>query len=171
MTARVLLLLFCVLALPGLAAADRDVHAGLSMRTAIGAHQYRVELGGRWNCVETLIVLDPNSSRDGETDLDAVVMWWFRPRAWALLAGWRNTAFNLLGENRWHENLLLGINARLPALGPSWLRANVGLELVVDVVRHGSNVDTEWISFSSQRHFADLVHLALFARIEFATGY
>ena len=93
------------------------------------------------------------------------------PHAWALFGGWRNTAFNLLGENRWHENLLLGINARLPQLGPSWLRANVGLELVVDVLRHGSNVDNEWISFSSQRHFSDLVHLALFARIEFAKDY
>lgn len=96
-------------------------------------------------------------------------MWWFRDGAWAVLAGWRNTAFNLLGENRWHENALVGLNARLPKLGPCWLRTNVGLELAVDVLRHGSDTPNEWISFASDRHFSDLVHLSLFARIEFAS--
>lgn len=149
----------------------RDVHAGLNMRTALGTHQYRLEFGGRWNRFESILVLDPNSSRDGQTDFDAIAMVWFVPAAWAGFVGWRNTAFNLLGENRYHENLLLGVNGRLPQLGPRWLRYNAGLELVVDVVRHGSNVPPEWISFSSERHFRDLVHLALFARVEIAIPY
>jgi hypothetical protein len=151
--------------------ACRDVHTGISMRTALGTHQYRLEFGGRWNRFESIVVLDPNSSRDGQTDLDLLAMYWFKPAAWALFAGWRNTAFNLLGENRWHENLLLGIDARLPSLGPRWIRYDVGAELVVDVVRHGSNVPPEWISFSSERHFNDLVHIALFARVQFVVSY
>jgi hypothetical protein len=141
------------------------------MRTGLGTHQYRLEFGARWNRVEPILVLDPNSSRDGQTDFDALVMYWFLPDAWSGLIGWRNTAFNLLGENRWHENLLLGFNSRLPRLGPRWVRLNMGMELVVDVVRHGSNVPPEWISFSSERHFSDLVHVALFARLEFAISY
>ncbi len=164
-----------VLTAPPVARAEdercRDVHTGLSMRTALGTHQYRLEFGGRWNRFESIVVLDPNSSRDGQTDFDLLGMYWFSPSAWAGFLGWRNTAFNLLGENRWHENLLVGVNGRLPQLGPRWIRYNAGIELVVDVVRHGSNVPTEWISFSSERHFGDLVHVALFARIELAIPY
>lgn len=168
---RAVLATLVVAALAPPARADRDIHTGINMRTSLGTHRFRLELGGRWDRFESYVVLDPSSSRDGETDLDVVAMWWFRPAAWAGFVGWRNTSFNLLGENRWHEYLLVGISSRLPALGPSWLRTNVGLELGVDIVRHGSNAPTEYISFSSGRHWQDLVHVALFARIEAAVGY
>jgi hypothetical protein len=155
----------------GRADAERDVHAGLNYRTDLGTHHTRIELGGRWNRWEGWVVLDPNAGTDNQADHDLVAAYWIVPARYAAFAGWRNTAYALIGELVWHQKLIAGALARLPSLGTDRVRLVAGLEVAAEVVRHGQPIETEWFDASSMRAASDLINFSLFARAEIALGF
>lgn len=167
---RTLTALGLVVAMMGAAHADtdRDLHVGLNVRTDLGTHHMRVEIGGRWHRWETSIVLDPNTGTDNQADHDITAAYWVSPARFAAFAGWRNTAYALLGDLVWHEKLIVGALARLPSPGTDRVRFVAGLEVAAEVVRHGQPIDTEWFDASNERAFDDLLNVSLFARAEIA---
>ena len=144
-----------------------ELHGGLNMRTDLGTHAVRLQLGGRWRCLEGALVLDPYSSRDGQADQDLIVSWWLSPARHAVFAGVRSTSFAVIGESVWHEKLLVGAASQLPTLWTERLRIIMGVELATDVIRHGGrHIRTEWFAYDSGRAAKDLFNFSLFARVE-----
>jgi hypothetical protein len=83
------------------------------------------------------------------------------------LVGWRTTTIGALDGPQFQQNLLLGAGLELPRFCDGAIRGQWGVELAMTVVKHGGGLPQEVISFSSGRHYIDLVNFAMFARVEF----
>lgn len=152
------------------ARAERDVHAGLNARTDLGTNQFRVQVGGRWNAFEASVVVDPHTLTSRQSDQDVVLAWWFAPGRFGTFGGWRVGRVELLGMSTWHEKVIGGLVAQLPTIGSGRVRLVGGVEVCMDIARHGAGERTEWVDASSRRAFDDLINLSLFARAELAFG-
>jgi hypothetical protein len=162
------LLLLGALLLPARARADRDWHAGVNLRSDLGVHQLRLDGGVRLGALDAILVVDPLYFTDGELDLDALVRWEPSRPGWALAGGWRAVFFELANGHRVHEQLLLGATAPLP-MPFAGVRAQLGLELAIVLVRHGAGLGTEGLAADSR--LGDLLQPGMFLRFELARGF
>jgi len=153
------------------ARADRDLLGGLNMRSDLGTRQVRLEVGARFDHLEGTVVLDPGSAGDGKTDHDLLGTWWFAPDRFGVCAGWRTSAYKIIGDEVWHQKLVTGVLARLPSIGTERVRLTTGVEVTAEVVRHGETIDTEWFDYRSMRAVDDLINFSLFGRAEIALDF
>jgi hypothetical protein len=144
-----------------------DVHFGLNLRTDLGAHPIRLDMGVRWEMVDVVLVVDPMVFTDGLMSTDLLLMW-RTPIGVAPLAGWRLNTLNVIDGPQMQQNLVVGAAGDLPRFFGGWLRGQAGLELAATIVRHGGGLPAEMIGFSSGRSYIDLLNFALFLRGEFA---
>jgi hypothetical protein len=148
----------------------RAWHGGANLRTDLGAHRVRAGIGLRFGPIDTTVVLDPKVFIDGrQNDSDLLLEWYRCPGGWAALLGWRLSQVSIDRGHHYHEHLLVGVSGPMPPLLDRHVRSRFGLEIETTVVRHGSGIETDVISFSSERHWRDLVSINLFARLEFAS--
>jgi hypothetical protein len=146
---------------------DRVWHTGLNLRTDVGTHRVRVDLGARLGRFDITAVLDPKvfiDHRQNDTDLLAELM--FTPDGWAELAGWRLTQISIDRGRHFHHHLLLGFSAGLPRLFET-IHPRFGFEFEANVMRHGSGLETDFIALSSERHYKDLLSVNLFLRLDY----
>lgn len=151
------------------AEAEHAWHVGLNLRSDWGPHRIRVGGGARLGRLALNVVLDPTVIIDNnQNDIDAFGEWMFSPGGWAALAGWRTSSISIDRGRQWQQHLLIGASAGLPPLLDGRIRARIGSELVLSVVRHGQDLPTDWFSIKSQRHYRDLISVNLFLRFEYA---
>jgi hypothetical protein len=162
---RALSALLLVLLLATDARADRELHAGLDLRTDLRAHAVRVPFGMRQDEIDVSLVLDPLVFADGVHDGDLVVEWRGLPRKLAVLGGWRTTSVALPGGHQWQQLSLVGITAHLGQW--RWLRARFGAELSTLWVKHGAGLPTSWIS--ADRSIVERFHVGMFVRVEYVS--
>jgi hypothetical protein len=143
-----------------------DVHLGLNLRTDLGVHPLRLDLGVRYGNVDATLVLDPMVLTDGQMSTDLLLQY-RSDLGIDGLVGWRTTTIGALDGPQFQQNLLLGAGLELPRFFDGAVRGQWGLELAMTVVKHGGGLPQEVISFSSGRHYIDLVNFAMFARFEF----
>jgi hypothetical protein len=164
---------FMVLALIAERSAQaNDWHVGVNMRTDPGTRQARLDAGVRLSRFDITAVVDPMGFVDGQFDLDLVasVRLPARLQRFSLFAGHRTTVFNLEYGRPLHEKLLVGLSVQLPTLVQwKWLRAQAGVELAANYLRHGGGMPHQTIDFRSGRHFIDLVNASFYLRFEYTS--
>jgi hypothetical protein len=147
------------------ARADRELHAGLDLRTDLRAHAARIPFGMRQDRIDVSLVLDPLGFADGVHDTDLTVEW----RAWdstfAVLGGWRTTAVSLPGGHQWQQLSLVGVTTDLGRW--RWLRARFGAEMSILWVKHGADLPTSWIR--ADRSIVERFHVGMFVRVEYVS--
>lgn len=169
------LVLLLLLVAPAAARADDDVvevdrawHTGLNLRTDMGTHRVRIDAGVRLGPVDLTAVLDPKvfvDRRQNDTDLLAEYM--FSPDSWAVLAGWRLTQISIDRGTHFHHMALIGATGGLPRLFEV-VFPRFGFEIEANVLRHGTGLETDTISFASERHYRDLLSVNFFLRLDYA---
>lgn len=142
---------------------------GLNLRTDLGVHPLRIDLGWRMPHLEALLVLDPMFWTDGQSSTDLSFHWLTEPGVQPF-AGWRLTTIGLPEGTQMQQNLLLGCGLALPEFFGGKLRGQWGMELAMTVAKHGGGLPSEVLSFASARHYLDLVNFAMFARFDFNLG-
>ena len=155
----------CLAVLCGVAHADQTLHAGLDVRTDLGAHHTRLPIGMRWEKWGATAVIDPMYLLDGEHDLDLLGEYFFGPRI-GVMAGWRWTTIAVNGGHHQQQRSLIGVTAVGPEFFGGRVRTSGSLELATLWVSYGGGAMTEWIT--AGRSIMDNFALGLFARIEYA---
>ena len=143
-----------------------SINAGLNLRTDLGAHPLRIDLGWRTQNTDLLLVLDPMFWTDGQSSSDLIFGWRFQNRVQPII-GWRMHSIKLPEGRQLQQNLLAGVALDLPTFFDNKLRGQWGFELATTLVKHGANLPAETISFASARHYLDLVNFGMFARFDF----
>ncbi len=142
---------------------------GLNLRTDLGVHPLRVNIGWRMPWLDVALTVDPMFWTDGQSSTD-LAAFWLLDNGVHPYAGWRVTTIGLRDGTQLHQNLLLGVGMALPEFFDGFLRGQWGLELATTVVKSGGELPTEVISFGSARSYLDLVNFAMFARFDFNIG-
>lgn len=151
--------------------ASRDVQLGLNMSTDNGPHRVRVGGGVRLGKLTLSAVLDPYGMISRRANhVDVLVEYAPLSNWWAALLGWRTSDTAIDRGEQWQHHLLVGASARLPALWDGRVRPSFGAQFVLTVVRHGDRMETDWVSFESDRHLRDTASLNLFARFEYVSA-
>ena len=138
---------------------------GVNLRTDMGVHAVRADVGWSRGELGTLLVLDPMFWTDGQTSTDLTAHWLrdgFQP-----FAGWRMTSVPVLDSTQLQQNLLVGVGLPFPSFYDGWLTGQWGLEMATTVVKHSGGLPSESISFESGRHYIDFVNFAMYARFDF----
>jgi hypothetical protein len=156
-----------LLLLAGSARAEQWVHAGLDMRTDLGAHHTRVPLGIRTSSWDGTIVIDPMFVLDGQHDLDLIGEYYFGPRI-GVFVGWRWSALRVADGVHHQQRSIVGITGVGPSFFDEALRTSASLELATLWLKHGGGVEMDWIS--ADRNLHDSFGLGLFIRVEYARG-
>jgi hypothetical protein len=151
--------------LAGVAHAEQHVHAGLDVRSDLGAHFARVAVGFQRCGWDATIVLDPIVAFDGQHDLDLLGAYFVDPRV-GFFVGWRWSAIGVAGGVHQQQRSVFGITGIGPSFLDAALRTSASLELSTLWVKHGGGVGTDWIS--ADRNLHDSFGLGLFVRIEYA---
>jgi hypothetical protein len=149
--------------------ADRHWLAGLNLRTELGTHPIRADLGTRFGRVELSAVLDPMFWTDGQHDIDLTGSYGLGELGLAVVAGLRTTSIPLVGPRQWQHKLLTGASAPVDALRVAGVQATWGIELATVVVKHGGSVDTEWLSFAEPAGYLDFVNFAMYLRFDYVS--
>lgn len=147
------------------AAAEREVHAGVEVRTDLRTHPLRIPFGVRFQQLDLSLVLDPLVFADAQHDGDLTLEWRRCAGAPALLVGWRTSAVGLASGHQWYESSLVGITAQLARR--SWFSARFGAELAVLWVKHGADLPTSWIGLD--RAIPERIRVGMFVRLEYAS--
>jgi len=151
----------------GSAQADQLFHAGLDMRTDLGAHHTRVPIGIRTAQWDGTLVVDPMFLLDGQHDLDLLGEYYFGPRI-GVFIGWRWSAIAVAGGVHNQQRSLVGITGLGPMFFNGALRTSASVELSTLWLKHGGGVDMDWIS--ADRNLHDSFGLGIFVRVEYARG-
>ena len=141
---------------------------GLNLRTDLGVHPLRVDVGFRLPKLEVLMILDPMFVFDKQSSTDLLFL--FLPNKVPPYAGWRMTTIGLVDGRQFQQNLLLGVGLALPEFLDGRLRGQWGFELAMTTVKHGGGLPSETLSFASARSYLDLVNFAMYARYDFQLG-
>ena len=161
--------------LPQVASADlargdegaRAWFVGPNLRSDLGTHRVRAGGGVRLGHLSLSLVLDPKVFIDTrQNDTDLLAEWWLCPGGWAAFGGWRTTQVFIDRGRHYYESLIVGATAGMPPLFDRNVRGRFGFELEANVVRHGAGIETDWISFETERHWKDLLSVGLFVRLE-----
>jgi hypothetical protein len=163
-TKRVLIILAM---LAGTAHADQLFHAGLDMRTDLGAHHTRLPLGIRTGQWDGTLVLDPMVLLDGQHDMDLIGEYYFGPRV-GVFVGWRWSAIAVADGVHNQQRSLVGVTGLGPTFFSGALRTSASVELATLWVKHGGGVGMDWISADRDLH--DAFGFGLFVRVEYARG-
>lgn len=141
---------------------------GLNLRTDLGVHPLRVDVGFRLPKLEVLLIADPMFVFDKQSSTDLI--FFFTPKKVHPYAGWRMTTIGLVDGRQFQQNLLMGVGLALPEFLDGRLRGQWGFELAMATVKHGGGLPSETLSFGSARSYLDLVNFAMFARYDFQLG-
>ena len=155
-----------VLASP-VAAADRELHGGIEVRTDLRTHPVRIPFGMRFQRIDTSLVVDPLVLADGQHDGDLTLEWRRCAGEPALLVGWRTSTIDLAGGHQWHESSLFGVTAQLGRR--SWFSVRFGAELAVLWIKHGGDLPASWIGLD--RAITDRIRFGMFVRLEYASPF
>lgn len=132
-------------------------------------HRVRVDVGARRGALAATLVVDPKVFIDPlQNDTDLLLEWIPRPGGWAPMLGYRLTQSSIDRGRQFHDILLLGASAGLPALVDGRVRGRFGFELELTILRHGAGVETEVLSFASSRAIIDLLSVNSYLRLEYA---
>ena len=142
---------------------------GLNLRTDLGVHPLRINIGWRMPLLDVALTVDPMFWTDGQSSTD-LAAFWLLDNGVHPYAGWRVTTIGLRDGTQLQQNLLLGVGMALPEFFDGLLRGQWGLELATTIVKSGGELPTEVISFGSARSYLDLVNFAMFARFDFNIG-
>lgn len=156
---------FVLLLVGGIARAD-TVHAGLDVRSDLGAHHARIPIGFHKGDWDATLVLDPAYALDGEHDLDAIGERFFGPHIGALF-GWRWSAVSVAGGHHHQHRSLIGLTAVGPSFLEDHIRTRFSVELATLWFKHGGGA-TETFSASIDRNLIDAFSLGVFVRFEYA---
>ena len=167
MTSAKLVLLALVIEASTAHADDQLLHAGLDMRTDLGAHQMRLPLGIRTGPWDGTLVVDPMVLLDGQHDLDLIGEYFFGPRI-GVFVGWRWSAIKVADGVHNQQRSLVGITGVGPSFFDGKLRTSASVELATLWVKHGGGVDMDWIS--ADRNLHDALGVGIFVRVEYARG-
>jgi hypothetical protein len=155
---------------PEVVPASWSLHAGPNLRTDIGPHRVRLDVGVQHAAWSLTLVVDPKVVVQGtQNDGDVLVEREIRSQWW-VLAGWRTSWISIDRGRQWQHSLLLGGTAELPRLLGGRIVPRGGLELQATTLRHGNGLPTQWISFASQRDYQDLLSVNLFLRLHYRAG-
>lgn len=133
--------------------ADRELVAGVQVRTDLGTQFIRAGAGAKLDRLSIDLVVDPYGYWSGEQhDTDLLAGWQLWPDGWSGLAGWRVSSLPLLGTRYYQEKLVLGVSAPLTPLPFRHLRARIGAEWALTVVRHGGDLPTFWVWSEDEVH-------------------
>lgn len=144
---------------------------GPNLRTDLGTHRVRAGGGLRFGRLSLSLVVDPKVFVDTrQNDTDVLAEWWACPGGWAGFGGWRLTQVFIDRGRHFYESLIVGATAGMPALLDRQVRGRFGFELEANIVRHGAGIETDVISFESERHWKDLLSVSVFARFELAAA-
>ena len=145
----------------GVAHAD-EWHAGLNLRSELGAHAIRVDGGVRLGRLDLIAVLDPMWWTDGECDVDIVGAIAIG-RGYEVYGGWRPASIALDDGRQFQHAALVGVFAPLPTLGP--VELTWGFEIGTVIVKHGGGLPSDVISFDSTADVGDNVNVSMFLRV------
>ena len=146
--------------------AEREVAGGIDVRTDLGTQFVRAGAGIELDRLSLDVVLDPYGYWTGEQhDTEILAGWALWPDGWSLLGGWRVSSLPLLGTRYYQEKLVLGVAAPLAPLPFRHLRARIGAEWAVTVVRHGGDLPTFWVWSEDELHGGSF-NVGLFFRLE-----
>jgi hypothetical protein len=143
---------------------------GLQLTSDADTQQARIGGGVHRGAWRFGLVLDAQPFADGSDDIDAVAEWSPVADSWSLLAGWRTCSIFIERGRQWHQNLLLGASGALPSLFDGRIQPSFGAALTIAIVRHGDELETDWISLESQRHVKDTASVNLFLRFEYVSA-
>lgn len=146
--------------------AERELFGGLNVRTDLGTQFVRAGGSLRFDRLSFDAVVDPYGYWSGEQhDTELLAGWDLWSGGWAVLAGWRVSSVPLLGIRYYQEKLVVGTSAPLGVPPFRWLRARIGAEWALTVVRHGSEVPTFWVWSEDELHGGSF-NVGLFLRLE-----
>jgi hypothetical protein len=149
----------------GPAAAD-GWHAGVNLRTELGAHSARVDAGVRRGAFDFIVVLDPMVVTDGELDVDLVATRTIGGSGYGVLLGWRPASIGLAEGRQFQHSALVGAVGPLPRIGP--LSVSWGVELAAVLVKHGGGLPMDRLSLESMSALGDNFNANMFLRIGYA---
>lgn len=142
---------------------------GLNLRTDLGAHPLRIDVGWQRKNADLVLVLDPMFWTDGQSSTDLLASWIFENKARPFV-GWRLNTVALREGRQLQQNLVTGMGLGLPEFFDGKLRGAWGFELAMMVVKHGGGLPSEVLSFASARNYLDLVNFGMFVRLDFHLG-
>jgi hypothetical protein len=146
--------------------ADTALSGGIDVRTDLGTQFVRAGTGLKVDRLSFDVVLDPYGYWTGEQhDTEILAGWELWADGWAAIGGWRVSSLPLLGTRYYQEKLVLGVAAPLSALPFRHLRARIGAEWAVTVVRHGGDLPTFWVWSEDEVHGGSF-NVGLFLRLE-----
>lgn len=146
--------------------ADRELAGGIDVRTDLGTQFVRAGAGIKLDRLSLDAVVDPYGYWTGEQhDTEILAGWALWSDGWSALGGWRVSSLPLLGTRYYQEKLVLGVAAPLSRLPFRHLRARIGAEWAVTVVRHGGDLPTFWVWSEDELHGGSF-NLGLFLRLE-----
>lgn len=150
--------------------ADRAWFAGVSLRTDLGTQIARLGGGIRFGGLALNLVVDPFGYYSGtQHDSEVFVEWEPRRGGWALMGGYRLGAVQVLGRRYYQEMPLVGISAPATPLFWGHVRARVGAELALTVVKHGNDLPTVWF-FDEPTLGRNSMNFGVFVRFEYGRG-
>ncbi len=141
-------------------------HAGINLRTELGAHVARVDTGIRHGALDLIAVLDPMFWTDGEIDVDLLGTWQVAHSGYGVLLGWRPASIALADGRQFQHSLLVGAVGPLPNIGP--LDVSWGIELGAVLVKHGGGLPMDTVSLSSTADLGDNFNASMFLRVGYA---
>jgi hypothetical protein len=148
------------------AAAEPAVFGGIDVRTDLGTQFYRAGAALDLGRLSFDAVVDPYGYRTGQQhDTELLAGWALWPDGWSLMGGWRVSSVPLLGTRYYQEKVVVGVAAPLSPLPTRHLRARIGFEWTVTLVRHGDHLPTFWVWQEDELHGGSF-NLGLVLRVE-----
>lgn len=143
---------------------------GLNLRTELGAHPLRLDLGWRYKRADLVLVLDPMFWTDGLSTTDLLLSWRFDSGIQPL-GGWRMATVALPTGTQLHQSLVLGVGLALPSFLNHRLQGQWGFELATMIVKHGAGLPSSTLSFGSARDYIDPINFGMFVRFDLNIGF
>jgi hypothetical protein len=148
------------------AQAEPALFGGVDVRTDLGTQWMRAGAAVEIGRLSVDGIVDPYGYWTGEQhDTEVLAGWALWPDGWSLMGGWRVSSLPLLGTRYYQEKAILGLAAPLSALPLRHLRARIGFEWAVTLVRHGPDLPTFWLWQEDELHGGSF-NLGLTLRLE-----
>lgn len=146
--------------------AEPALYGGIDVRTDLGTQFFRAGAGLDVGRLSLDAIVDPYGYWTGQQhDTELLAGWALWPAGWSLMGGWRVSSVPLLGTRYYQEKAIVGLAAPLSVLPFRHLRARIGLEWAVTLLRHGSSLPTFWLWQEDELHGGSF-NLGLVLRVE-----
>lgn len=152
------------------ARAERNVFVGITARTDLGTHAFRLSTASRIRCVWLNVALDPYGLiADTQHDTDLFAEWPLRSNRYALVTGWRAESVPLLGTRYWGQKQIIGVTGEIPYRLWDRVRFRFSTEIAFTLVQHGSGLPTVW-AWQHDQFVRNSFDVGMFLRVEYGFG-